>query len=185
VTWLIVRLCRISHSFTSRFQICDPTNICWVAIENPHISHTIRHYCAAIQQILIWSQIWNWEVEERSKLHNLHIHYVTIRSEPKNLIAAEVATTIKWNCSPVPTLPKTRQFMSGQGNNPGLVDRFMLLRSSQSEPGSSVQFQPGPKPGNPQPLLTLVTNCIWDKSGTQGSTKPFSAALVGIWGHNH
>ena len=36
--WSVCRLCIWSRSFTSRSQICDPTNIRSVAIENPLIS---------------------------------------------------------------------------------------------------------------------------------------------------
>jgi len=36
--WWVHRLCSSRRSFTSRSQICDPTNIGWVGIENPLIS---------------------------------------------------------------------------------------------------------------------------------------------------
>jgi hypothetical protein len=36
--WSVCRLCSSSSCFTSRSQICDPTNICWVTIDNPPIS---------------------------------------------------------------------------------------------------------------------------------------------------
>jgi len=41
MTWSVGRLCSSSRSFPSRSEICDPTNICWVAIENPLILHKI------------------------------------------------------------------------------------------------------------------------------------------------
>ena len=86
MTWTICRLCSFARSFTSRFQICNPTNIDWVAIENLQISHEIWRYFTVIQWILVPLQIWKREVKELLKLHNLHTDHVTIWSEVKNLI---------------------------------------------------------------------------------------------------
>jgi len=79
VTWSVCRLCSVSRSFTSCFQICNPTNICWVAIENPRISVEICPYFTANQRILVGSQFWKREVKERLKLHNLHICHAVIQ----------------------------------------------------------------------------------------------------------
>ena len=68
-----------------------------------------------IQRILVASQIWNWEVNERPKLHNLHIGHVTIQSELKILITAEVVGMVKWTHSKVPKWPKTCGFQSSPG----------------------------------------------------------------------
>ena len=57
LTWSVHRLCSFSPSFPSRSQICDPTSIRWVAIENPHFSAEISPYFTAIQRILAQSQI--------------------------------------------------------------------------------------------------------------------------------
>jgi hypothetical protein len=38
MTWSICRLCNFSPSFTSRCQICDWTNICWIAVKEGDIS---------------------------------------------------------------------------------------------------------------------------------------------------
>ena len=90
VTWSICKLCSFMRSFTSRFRICVTTNIRWVTIENPRISFQIWCYFTAILRILVGSQIWKWEVKERIKLHNLRIDHVTIRSELRYLIGANV-----------------------------------------------------------------------------------------------
>ena len=44
----------------------------------------------ATQQILVWSQIWNQEGKDRLDLNNLLNDHVTIWSELKYLIAAQV-----------------------------------------------------------------------------------------------
>jgi hypothetical protein len=64
VTWSVCRLRTVRPSFPSRSHICDRTNICWVAIENPHISAEILRSLTAIQQISVQSQIWQREVKE-------------------------------------------------------------------------------------------------------------------------
>jgi len=96
MTWSICTLCSVSRSFTSRWQICESrTNIRRVAIENPETSPKICCYFPAIEWILVWSQIWKWEVEERLKLYNLHIDHVMIWPELRYIIAAKVGGTVK------------------------------------------------------------------------------------------
>jgi len=90
VPWSIRTLCRISRSSTSRFQICETTNICWVGIENTRFSHQIMRYFTVIQQISVASQISMWEVKGVLTLHNLHIDHVTMWSELRNLVPAKV-----------------------------------------------------------------------------------------------
>jgi len=90
VTWSVCRLCSFSPSFTSRSHICDRTNIRSVAIENPHFSAEISPSSTAIQRILVQSQIWQREVIEGVKLHNLRTDHVTIRSELRYLIGAKL-----------------------------------------------------------------------------------------------
>jgi len=107
-TWTIRRLCSFNRSFTSRFHICDPTSIRWVAIENPPISLKLSLYFTATRRISVWSQIWKREVKERIMLHNLRTDHVMIRSELKYLIGGKVVGTVKWNRSPVLTRPQTR-----------------------------------------------------------------------------
>jgi len=80
MTWSVRRLCSFSFSFTSHCPICDQTNIRWVAIENPPISGKISLNFTASQWILVLSQIWQREVKEQLKLHNLHTDHVMIRS---------------------------------------------------------------------------------------------------------
>jgi len=79
VIWPVRILCSFSRSFTSRCQICDRANICWVAVEHPRISLKIWCYFTAISRIFVGSQIWKREVKERIKLHNLHTDHITIR----------------------------------------------------------------------------------------------------------
>jgi len=81
------------RSVTNLQQICDPINIRWVAIENLRISVEISRYFTATLQILIRSQIWTQEVQERIKLHNLCIDHLTIRSELKYLIGTKSVRT--------------------------------------------------------------------------------------------
>jgi len=127
MTWCIRRLCSFSPSFTSCFQICDPTNIHWVAFENTPISPKINTYFTATQGILFGSQIWNQVVNERVKLRNLCIHHVMIRSELQYLIGAKDVGTAKWTCGPVPTRPKNTGSRSGPGNKPAKTSQFRFL----------------------------------------------------------
>jgi len=108
VTWSVRRLCSVSPSFPSHSQICDPTSIRWVAIENPRFSPAISPYFTAIQRISAQSQIWQREVKEGLKQQNLCTDHVTIRSELRYLIGGKVAGTVIWNRGPVPTRPQTR-----------------------------------------------------------------------------
>jgi len=93
-TQSVRRLCSFSHSFTSRVQICDPTSICWVAIEMPPISLRISHYFTTTWRISVGLQIWMQEVKEGLKLNNLCIDYVMIRSKLKYIIGAKGAGTV-------------------------------------------------------------------------------------------
>jgi len=160
MTWSVGRLCSFSPSFTSRSQICSRTNIRRVAIENPRISLQIWRYFTAIQWILVQPQNWQREVKERLKLHNLNTDHIVIRSELKYSIGAKVAGTVIWNCGPGSTQPKNSGFMSGPGNNPAKTEWVVLLGGSWPGRGPSGRFQPGPKPGNPELLLTLSSGVI-------------------------
>jgi len=88
------RLCSFRRSFTSRFQICDPTSIRWVTIKNPLISRKICHYSKTTQRISFGLQIWMQVVKERQKLNNLRIDHVMIRSKLKYLIGAEAVGSV-------------------------------------------------------------------------------------------
>jgi len=133
-SWSVCTLCSFSHSFTSSCQICDRTNIGWVAIENPQISNKITCYITAIQQLLVRSQIWKCEVEERLKLHNLRTDHVMICRDLRYWFEVEVAGTVKWTRSLGTTQPKNPGFMSGPGNNPTKTKRFSFLAGSGTEP---------------------------------------------------
>jgi hypothetical protein len=90
VTWSVRRLCSISPSFTSRCQICDWSNICWIAVKEGDISAEKCGFSIATERILVRSQMWEWQVKEGLKLHNLCTDHVTIRSELRYLIGAKI-----------------------------------------------------------------------------------------------
>jgi hypothetical protein len=94
MTRSICKLCSFMRSFTYRFQICDQTDIRWVASENPGNSREIWHCCAAIIGILVGLQFWTREVNERIILHNLDIDHIIIWSERKYLSGAKGVGTI-------------------------------------------------------------------------------------------
>jgi hypothetical protein len=127
MTWCICILCRLSRSFTSISQICDWTNISWVAVENLWISVNIYTYFTATQRIPVRSQFWQREVKDRLKLQNLHKHHVMIWSELKYSIAAKNVGTAKWTCGPVPTRPKNPQFRSGPDHKPAKTFPLVFL----------------------------------------------------------
>ena len=93
--WWICRICSSTRSFTSRIQISHPTDFRGVAVKHGPISSEIRGFSIATQPILVVLHIWKWKLKERLKLHNLHIHHVTIRSELKYLIGANNAA-LQW-----------------------------------------------------------------------------------------
>jgi len=94
VTWSIWKLCNVMCSFTSRFQMCNPTNIDWVAIDHPHASLESVRYFTAILWLLVGWQICKRTVTEWIQPLNLHIDHVTIQSELRYLIGAKVEP--KW-----------------------------------------------------------------------------------------
>jgi len=158
--WLIRILCSFMHSFTSRFQICNLTNIRWVVIENPQTGLEISRYITAILRILVGSQIWKPEVTEHIKLHNLCINHVTIWSELRYLIGAIVEGTARWNHGPVRVSLKTPRFMSGQGKKLALVTQVRFLGGSWPGPGPAVRFEPRLQPANPELLLPLEKHIL-------------------------
>jgi len=93
-TWSVYRLSSITSSFTSRFQIYDPTNIRGVAIENPRISLCFGPVFTATHRISVGSQTWTLEVKQLVTLHILCTDHVTIRSELKYLIGAKEVGTV-------------------------------------------------------------------------------------------
>ena len=181
VTWSIRRSCRISRSFTSRVQTCNLTNICLVAIKNPQISPNIVRFFKATQRLLVWSPIWKREVKERLILYNLCIDHVMIWSHLIYLIGAKVAGTVIWNRGVGTTWPKNRGYMSVPGTNPVLVSRVGLLGSSWPGPGPSGRFQPGPKPGNPEPLLTLMMTIYLHHQLLSGSSVGLTDNAAVTW----
>ena len=118
VTWSVCRLFSSRRSFTSRVEIWDPTNIRWVAIENPKMSCKISLYFIATQRISVRSQICKREVKEGPELHNLHTDHLVIRSELKYLIAAKAAGTMKMEPWSGYNPANNRRIMSGPGNKP-------------------------------------------------------------------
>jgi len=122
MTWSVRRLCSFSFPFTSRCQVCDQTNIRWVAIENPPFSPKITCNFTAIQRILVRSQTWQREVKEQLKLHNLRTDHVMIRSKLKYLIRATFQGSVEepWNGPAVRVQPgrKTPGMYPVQVTNP-------------------------------------------------------------------
>jgi len=52
--WSVCTLCRFGRSFTSRFQICNWTDIRWVANEHLQLSPKTCCFFTVIQWILVW-----------------------------------------------------------------------------------------------------------------------------------
>jgi len=134
MTWSVCRLSSFGRSFTSRSQICDQTNICWVVIENLPIWCKISRYFTGTQRILVRSQIWEREVKEQLILHNLHTDHVMIQSGLKYLIGAKVGGSATWNRGPGTTRPKNCGFRSGLGNKPAKTKRVRFLAGFGTEP---------------------------------------------------
>jgi len=89
MAWWVYRSCSFTSSFTSRIQICNPTDIRWVAVKQAQIWTEIWGFLMVTSWILVVSQIWKREVKERLKLHNLHTDHVMIRSELKYLFGSK------------------------------------------------------------------------------------------------
>ena len=112
VTWSVHRLCSFTSSFSSRVQICDPTNIRGVAIENPRISLRFGPFFTATQRISVGSQIWMPRVKELIILHNLRTDHVAVCSELTNLIGAKAVGTV--NLEPNQTKPQVKTRTAGR-----------------------------------------------------------------------
>jgi len=132
MTWARCSLFSFSRSFTSRFQIGDPTNICAVAMLNPQISLKICPYFTAAQQIWVRSQIWMVEVKALVKLHNQHDHHVIIRSKLKNLTAIKLEGTVKLK-------PRSG---SNPANTHGSVSSLRNILPRQSWSGFCIGLKP-------------------------------------------
>jgi len=132
-----------SPTFTSRIQSCDRTNIRGGAIDYPRNTLKHRLNLTATQRISVRLQIWMREVKEGLKPHNLRTDHVMIQSELIYIIGVRVTGTVKWS--------------RGPGNKPTKTIWVGFLGCSWPGPGPSVRFQPGPMPGNLEPLLTLVS----------------------------
>ena len=143
--WSVRRLFSDSRYFTSHFQICDWTNIRWVAIDHPAMSPKTSRHFTAILWILVWSQIWQREVKKRLKLHNLRTDQVMIWPELKYLSRANIARTVKLNHCPGtiwlriiglrPVRVTTPRRQTGSGFWPGLEPNWNgLLVNSWTGP---------------------------------------------------
>jgi len=95
ITWSVRRLCSSTRSFTSRYQICDPTNFRWVTIKYPIISLNMSPLFKATQRRSVGSQIGKRKVTERPELHILRADHVMIRWELKYLIGNKGVGTAK------------------------------------------------------------------------------------------
>jgi len=109
MTWSVRRLCSSTRSFTSRSQICDPTNSRWVAIEYPLISLKMGTLFTASQWISVGSQIGQRQVKERPELQILRTDHVMIQWELKYLIGGKNVGTVNlepWSCSNLAEKPR-------------------------------------------------------------------------------
>jgi len=95
MTQSVCRLCISNRPFPSRSQICDLTNIRWVAIENPLMSLKICPFFTATQRISVGSQIEKQEGKERPALHTLGTHHVTIQWGLKYIIGGNGVGTVR------------------------------------------------------------------------------------------
>jgi hypothetical protein len=86
MTWSISKVCSFMPSLTSRFKICEPTNIRWNSVKSVQICGEIRRFSIATQRILGRSHLCEREVKECIKLHNVYIVHVMIRLELRYLI---------------------------------------------------------------------------------------------------
>lgn len=127
VTWFIPEFCSFTSSFSCWSLVLKLGNICWVAVENPRFEWYSKCYFIVTQWSLIRLQIGDLGAKDHRKLHLLPIYHVVIQWELKNLIAANIVGTIKWNCSQVPNRPKTLTFWSSPGQHPEEVTQFCAL----------------------------------------------------------
>jgi len=67
-----------------------------------------------------------------------------------------------WNRVPGLTQPKSCPFIAGPGHKPTKTELVGWLGYCWPGPGSSGRIQPGPKPGNPEPLLISLggSQCV-------------------------
>jgi hypothetical protein len=75
---------------SSHIQICDRTDIRWVAVKYSRFLTEFRGFSIAPPRLLVRSQIWIQKVKERLKLDNLRTDHVIIQSELKYLIGAKI-----------------------------------------------------------------------------------------------
>jgi len=144
MTWSIRRLYRNHCSFTSCFQVGDPTNIRWVALKKRTISGVIWGFSIVTQQILVRSYIWMLEVKERLKLDILRTDRVVIQSELKYLVVGKMAR-LPGLGFPVETGPKA------------MVRVFRVVR-----PVGTVRFRVEPDPEPTREIRPFAnTTCFW------------------------
>lgn len=104
--------------FLLHFQMCGPTNIHGVAIENLEISLNICPYYTATQQLSVRSQIRMLEMKELVNLHNLCIHHVMIPSDLNKLMAANGEETVKLDWLSISNQAKIPPFLVRCGKQP-------------------------------------------------------------------
>jgi hypothetical protein len=165
VTWSVYRLCRFRSSFTSRCQICDPTNIRGVAIENPRISLTICTFFTATQRKSARSQIWMLQGKELIILHNLRTEYIAVRSELTYIIGAKAVETIDLESRSGSNLAKYPRFYVRAGKQPAKTTAGQVFGRVWNQTKLNRQSKPGP-----------VANT---RSGFTGRGKPSFAGSSG------
>jgi hypothetical protein len=93
-------------------------------------------------------------VQEQLKLHNLRRDHIVIQWQLKYLIGVKFAGTVIYSGGPGLTRPQNCWFMSGPDNKPAKTAWVGLHGMVWPRPRPSGPFQPEPKPGNPEPLIT-------------------------------
>ena len=157
MTWPVRRLCRSGCSFTARSQICDPTNIRWVAIENLLISHGNCHFFTATHPVSVGLQIGKRDVEARPELRNLRTDHVSIQWELKYFNGGKSVEMVKLEPRSGSNVAENQPGHSRSGFGPGLEPNQTQLLA-----------------GYPDQLLTLHMCTQWTHSNvrSQLATKP-------------
>ena len=143
-TWSVYRLSSITSSFTSRFQIYDPTNIRGVAIENPRISLCFGPVFTATHRISVGSQNLNAGGERACK--TAHSMYWSCH----NTIRTQI---LNWSQS-----CRNRKFGTAVWFQPGQIPAVLCpgrVTTRQAKRGSG--FWPGLEPNRTEPPVKTRT----------------------------
>ena len=128
-TQSIHTLCTISHSITSRFQICDVTSIRWLAIESTLFSLKFCHYFTTTLRISV-----RLRIRKSGKSWTIYILTMSRYNQNSNTqLEAKLQEPYTSDRGPVPTLSNTHCSVSSQGNKPAETKRVRFLAGSGTE----------------------------------------------------